>query len=115
MDMAVVKKCVALATYLAYDLFLNDDDEDDDEMEEPARPKLKIIKIAEYSERIVPSMNDKTFQSHFRLSRPTFSLLIQRLACTIVHHAGDKGLYYLLFINFPYFVHCMNENLSGLN
>ncbi|CAH1366933.1 unnamed protein product [Tenebrio molitor] len=54
-------------------LFGNNDSDSDSEDEE-TRPE--VVRIKDYFERVIPSYNDKLFQSHFRISRATFEIVL---------------------------------------
>lgn len=59
---------------------------DEDEFVEPNNSdtvqnlRVKVVRIRNYIERVVPGMTEKQFQQHFRLSRKTFEQLLPLIA-----------------------------------
>ena len=72
----------ALAAY--YDIFFTDDEETG-EGDSPRIARQRIVKIEGFAERVVPAMSDQTFKSHFRLTRGTFTALLEDLKPLLVN------------------------------
>jgi hypothetical protein len=80
----------ALAAY--YDIFFSEDDVDEEsELEVAANERKRIVKIEGYAERVIPSMSDPTFKTHFRLARPTFASLLNQLAPLLTNRIRTVG------------------------
>jgi len=73
----------------ARDIFYDSDDDEENET-------VKIAKVEEYAEEIVPCFSDKTFKMHFRITPNTFEVLLIKI-CNIqndnnIIHIGNKPL-----------------------
>jgi len=82
--MAQINECIPIVIILSNQMFFDSDSEEEDS----PRQRNEIVKIKGYVEVVVPAMRDVTFKSHFRLSRTTFQILLQKLAPLITHDTG---------------------------
>lgn len=65
-----------------YVIFADTSDSDEELLLELAKNivKKKIPKVTNYAEITVPSLDDVTFRSHFRMSRASFQFVLQNVA-----------------------------------
>lgn len=73
------------------DSWSTSDSSDSDSSREEG-PRLKIKKIEEFVDQIVPHYSNKTFESHFRISRKTVEMLLGRLDSSHVIPIHDYGV-----------------------
>ncbi|KAK4882122.1 hypothetical protein RN001_005441 [Aquatica leii] len=73
------------------DSWSTSDSSDSDSSREKG-PRLKIKKIEEFVDQIVPHYSNKTFASHFRISRKTVEMLLGRLDSSHVIPIHDYGV-----------------------
>ncbi|KAK4887302.1 hypothetical protein RN001_003573 [Aquatica leii] len=73
------------------DSWSTSDSSDSDSSREEG-PRLKIKKIEEFVDQIVPHYSNKTFESHFRISRKTVEMLLDRLDSSHVIPIHDYGV-----------------------
>jgi len=66
----------------ARDIFYDSDDDEENET-------VKIAKVEEYAEEIVPRFSDKTFKMHFRITPNTFEVLLIKI-CNIQNDNNER-------------------------
>jgi hypothetical protein len=66
----------------------SDDEDEEDDYGEPKRRNF-LVKVGRYAEDIVPRQTGDQFREHFRLSRPTFNFLEEKL---IKYLEKDNGM-----------------------